>query len=112
MPKSSFEFNGFDITDPTLSECGRFSVVPVEYYGIAYLKFRYPLMQANLNLSLNNAIENGYELDEWDAEEISSDLSCYDEDFECEDPQLLVPFIQEWLDARRAKVADLGRPHG
>ena len=104
MVKSSFEFNGFDITDPTISECGRFSVVPAEYYGIAYLKFRFPLMQASLNLSLNNAMENGYELDLWSAEAISRDLSCYDEDFECEDPSTLIPFIQEWLDARKAKV--------
>ena len=29
-----FEWNGFWITDPTMSECGRFEVDPEEYYGV------------------------------------------------------------------------------
>ena len=29
-----FEFNGIWITDPFMDETGRFSVDPVEYYGV------------------------------------------------------------------------------
>ena len=29
-----FEFKDFSITDPTISECGRFDVDPVTYYGL------------------------------------------------------------------------------
>ena len=32
-----FEFNGVWIENPYLSECGRFEVDPVEYYGFDYL---------------------------------------------------------------------------
>jgi hypothetical protein len=32
-----FEYNGVTITNPFLSECGRFSVKPEFYYGGAYL---------------------------------------------------------------------------
>ena len=35
--QKKFEFNGFEIFDPTKSECGRFEVDPVKYYGQAYL---------------------------------------------------------------------------
>ncbi len=35
-----FEFGGTWITDPTVSECSRFQVDPVEYYGQAYIDFR------------------------------------------------------------------------
>lgn len=31
-----FIFEGTEITDATMSECGRFEVKPLEYYGIAY----------------------------------------------------------------------------
>ena len=31
-----FIFEGTEITDATMSECGRFKVKPLEYYGIAY----------------------------------------------------------------------------
>ena len=109
--KSGFLFTGFWITDPTVSECGRFQVDPVTYYGKAYLDWKNSILQAEIDLSLNNAVENGYELDEWDAKDISDDLSCYDKSFECEDPSSLVPFIQEWLDERKIKVAELGGPN-
>lgn len=29
-----FEWNGIWITDPTMSECGRFEVDPITYYGL------------------------------------------------------------------------------
>tara|TARA_R100000231_G_C5223278_1_gene134222 strand:+ start:91 stop:429 length:339 start_codon:yes stop_codon:yes gene_type:complete len=31
-----FLFEGTQITNPNLSECGRFEVKPLEYYGMAY----------------------------------------------------------------------------
>ncbi len=31
-----FEFEGMWIEDPTMSPCGRFSVDPLEYYGVQY----------------------------------------------------------------------------
>lgn len=47
--------------------------------------------------SLNSAIENGYELREWTAEDIAKDLAEYDSYFESTPVEDLVPFIQEWL---------------
>lgn len=35
-----FEFNGTVITDPTVSECGRFFVDPVVYYGLPFLQWK------------------------------------------------------------------------
>ena len=34
MEEQGFEFEGIWITNPYLSECGRFEVGPKEYYGI------------------------------------------------------------------------------
>jgi len=31
-----FEFEGVEITEPTMSECGRFRVNPYDYYGEAF----------------------------------------------------------------------------
>lgn len=56
--------------------------------------------------SLDSGIENGYELDNWSAEEIAEDLREYDVDLESV-PVSLVPFIQEWKDGRIKKVHDL-----
>ncbi len=36
----SFLFKGIEITNPHLSECGRFTVDPEEYYGAVYLEWR------------------------------------------------------------------------
>jgi hypothetical protein len=57
--------------------------------------------QAQVNESLNHAIENGYELDDWSAEEIASDLSQYDCQFEDCDVELLIPFIENWKNGRK-----------
>lgn len=54
----------------------------------------------NLYNSLNNALENGYELLEWTAEEIAEDLNQYDQYFENIPHKLLIEPIQEWLDNR------------
>ena len=37
--ESGFEWEGFFITEPNVSECGRTFVDPVKYYGQAYLDF-------------------------------------------------------------------------
>ena len=36
MSEQGFEWEGIWITDPTMSECGRFEVNPIEYYGEQY----------------------------------------------------------------------------
>ena len=35
-PRYGFEFEGYTITDPTVSVCGRYYVDPRTYYGAAY----------------------------------------------------------------------------
>lgn len=35
-----FEFQGVWIVDPTVSECMRFKVDPIEYYGEAYINWK------------------------------------------------------------------------
>ena len=51
--------------------------------------------------SLDQALENGYELLGWEPEEIAIDLHDYDAQFENIDPALLVPVISEWQEQRR-----------
>lgn len=57
--------------------------------------------QKRINESLDSAIENGYELDEWSAEDIAADLNQYDSNFESFESKDLVPFIQTWKDGRK-----------
>lgn len=58
------------------------------------------ITQENVDRSLNQAIENGYMLDLWDAEDIAEDLHEYDSDFEDTDPNDLVPFVRDWKSRR------------
>ena len=44
-----FDYDGMFITDPTTSECGRFEVKPMEYYGITQ-KQLYELDKHNQDL--------------------------------------------------------------
>ncbi len=39
MSEQGFEWEGIWITDPTMSECGRFEVNPREYYGEQYERY-------------------------------------------------------------------------
>lgn len=57
--------------------------------------------QKRINESLDSAIESGYELDEWSAEDIAADLNQYDSNFESFESKDLVPFIQTWKDGRK-----------
>ena len=41
MSEQGFEWEGIWITDPTMSECGRFEVNPIEYYGEQYERYAY-----------------------------------------------------------------------
>ena len=41
MSEQGFEWEGIWITDPTMSECGRFEVNPREYYGEQYERYAY-----------------------------------------------------------------------
>jgi hypothetical protein len=51
-PVFAYEINDMIIYDPTMSECGRFSVNPLECYGLTE-------EQVKALIDLNNA--NGYE---------------------------------------------------
>ena len=54
-------------------------------------------LRAKLFESLNNAVDNGYELREWSAEDIADDVSEYDPQFEDVDTATMIPIIEEWL---------------
>lgn len=62
------------------------------------------ISQDDIDESLNNAIENGYELGLWTAEQIAVDLSTYDAAFEDVDIEVLVPFISDWLSRQPEKI--------
>lgn len=47
--------------------------------------------------ALNNAIENGYDLRQWSAEQIIDDLNRYAADLEAYMPEELRPHIEAWL---------------
>ena len=36
-----FEWDGIWITDPTVSECGRFEVDPITYYGLTQEQYNF-----------------------------------------------------------------------
>ncbi len=57
------------------------------------------ITQAGINESLDNAIENGYELLDWSNEEIAVDLGTYDEEYEGLNEEL-IPFIQAWRETK------------
>ena len=54
----------------------------------------------NVFTALNVAQNNGYDLKIWSAQEIADDLATYDSDFDECDPEILIPFIQEWLQVK------------
>lgn len=54
-------------------------------------------LKAKIYESLNSAIDNGYELNDWPAEQIAQDLSEYDAFFEGYLEPELVPHIVSWL---------------
>ena len=48
-----FEYDGIFITDATLSECGRFYVNPIEYYGLT--------LNQVIQMSIHKMRGEGYE---------------------------------------------------
>jgi hypothetical protein len=58
--------------------------------------------------SLDSAIDNGYELDEWEASDIADDMHKYDATFEDVDSELLKPHIERWLEERKTAKAEGG----
>lgn len=56
--------------------------------------------QAQVDESLDSAIRNGYELDDWSAADIAEDLNQYDSQFEEVPTERLVALIQNWKDRR------------
>jgi archaellum biogenesis protein FlaJ (TadC family) len=50
--------------------------------------------------SLNNAIDNGYELEDWTEREIAENLHEYDAQFEGVDPNLLIPIVKDWYNQK------------
>lgn len=55
--------------------------------------------------SLDNAIENGYELLEWEPEDISKDLHEYDSQFENVSQEILLPIVKEWYETNKFGIA-------
>lgn len=68
-------------------------------YNFPYLKehtMKNELMRQMLFESLNNAVENGYELREWSAADIAEDFGD-DPLFKNVEAEALIPLIEEWL---------------
>lgn len=58
------------------------------------------LLQKEINESLDNAIFNGYELDEWSSADIASDIGQYDLQFQNIEQDVLIPLIEVWKQSR------------
>ncbi len=69
-------------------------------------------MRRRVAKSLDNAIENGYELDEWSAREIAEDVHEYDSQFEDVEPIELVPHVEAWKGHRAVTGRSTARQHG
>lgn len=60
------------------------------------------LTQERVDRSLNQALDNGYDLHFWPAENIAADLAEYDVDFEGVDPKTIEPFVADWKKRKEA----------
>ena len=60
MSEQGFEWEGIWITDPTMSECGRFEVNPIEYYGEQYERYAYVAGILHDNKSQKTQKEKSY----------------------------------------------------
>lgn len=70
---------------------------PTDYEAGQNMKLTGEDLKKKIFESLDNAVDNGYELKEWPAENIALDLAEYDEFFESYTQPELVPHIVEWL---------------
>ena len=66
------------------------------------------MLKETLFISLDNALDNDYELAEWGAEEIANELGKHDSFFESYETEALVPIIQEWLDLHMSLKKEIG----
>ena len=57
-------------------------------------------LQERVSESLDNAVENGYQMQKWCVEDIAIDMTQFDSFFENHDPKQLIPFIQDWKGAQ------------
>lgn len=55
------------------------------------------ITEAQVHASNDRAVENGYDLFSWSAEEIAVDLADYDSDFEGVPVEITIPFIRSWF---------------
>jgi len=53
--------------------------------------------QALVSESCDNAVANGYELWLWTAEDIAIDMGTTDPQFDGEEPEELIPYVEVWL---------------
>ncbi len=59
------------------------------------------ITQEMVNQSIQNALDNGYDdLMKCGAEVIANDMSDFDSSYEGLGPEIIVPFVQTWLNAR------------
>ena len=54
-------------------------------------------IQELIDNSMNLAIGNGYDFEDWDVKDIALDLANYDVTFENINPVYLIPFIEKWI---------------
>jgi hypothetical protein len=62
------------------------------------------ITQETVDTNLNAAMDGGYDISDWTAEDIAIDLLCYAADCESSTVEVLIPFIQAWKDARCAST--------
>lgn len=61
------------------------------------------ITQADVDASLDNAIQNGYDLEYETAQDIADDLAQYDAGMEGVSTKVLVPLISDWKIRKGAK---------
>lgn len=54
------------------------------------------ITQQQVNQTLNNALENGYPIDQWPIQFLIEDIILYDKQFENVKASDIIPFIKRW----------------
>lgn len=54
------------------------------------------LTQEVIDETLNSAVENGYDLNGWQASELADDITDYSSQYEGIDPTIIAPYILDW----------------
>lgn len=66
------------------------------------------VMTALVKESLDSAITNGYDIEDWGAEGIAEDMGSYDGTVDQLPVKFLVPYVEAWLEERRIARAESG----